>query len=239
VHRGGPKPQCASVVERATVSDQPSFQLFAFWRTSATFRVRVALHLKGLRADERIVDLDAGEQRSEAFLAINPLGAIPALVTPGQPPLTQSLAILEYLDELRPSPPLLPADLYGRARVRSIAAMLASDTHPLVTPRVKTHLTATCGLDAAAWRAWQVQWFGAGLSALEQRLTAESVPGRFCHGDQPTMADICLASVVAVTRVFQISIPNLPTIDRVMAACDAHEAFARAEPRRQHGAPAA
>jgi maleylacetoacetate isomerase len=226
-----------STPDSAPAGTPQTFELFAFWRTSATYRVRVALNLKGLTAHERIVDLDAGEQRSPEFLALNPLGAIPALRTPGQAPLTQSLAILEYLDELRPEPPLLPPDLYGRARVRSIAAMLAADTHPLITPRVKKYLTTTGGFDAAAWRAWQQQWFGTGLVAVEQRLAAEAVPGTFCHGDQPTSADICLASVVVVMRVFAISVADTPRIDAIMAACDAHEAFARADPRRQVGAP--
>jgi maleylacetoacetate isomerase len=121
------------------MSLQPEFELFAFWRTSATYRVRVALNLKGLIAHERIINLDAGEQRSAAFLAINPMGAIPALVEPGQAPLTQSLAILEFLDEMQPSPALLPTGLHARARVRSLAAMLASDTHPLITPRIKKY----------------------------------------------------------------------------------------------------
>lgn len=215
------------------------FELFAFWRTSATFRVRVALRLKGLQAQEHIVNLDAGEQRSAAFLKINPLGAIPALVVPGQPPLTQSLAILEFLDEYQPQPPLLPADLHGRARVRSIAGMLASDTHPLVTPRVKKYLTTTGGFDDAAFRAWQIHWFTTGLAAVEQRLASESATGTFCHGDQPGMADICLASVAAVMRVFKIDLPDLPTVGRIVAACDALEAFAAAAPHRQVGAPPA
>ena len=119
------------------MTTQPSFELYAYWRTSATYRVRVALNLKGLKANERIVNIDAGEQRDEEFLKINPLGAIPALVEIGHAPLTQSLAILEFLEEFQPAPPLLPQDLHGRARVRSIAAMLASDTHPLITARQK------------------------------------------------------------------------------------------------------
>lgn len=217
----------------------PAFELFAFWRTSATYRVRVALNLKGIAAQERFVNLDAGEQRSEAFLKVNPLGAVPALVEAGHAPLTQSLAILEFLDEFQPEPPLLPRDLHGRARVRSIAGMLASDTHPLMTPRVRKYLVGTAGFDDAAWRAWQIQWVGTGLAAVEARLAAEADTGRFCHGDVPTMADICLASIFAVMRIFKITVAGTPTIDRVIAACDAHEAFARAEPARQHGAPAA
>lgn len=216
----------------------PTFELYAFWRTSATYRVRVALNLKGLAAQERIVNLDAGEQRGQEFLKINPLGAIPALVEAGHAPLTQSLAILEFLDEYKPSPPLLPQDLHGRARVRSIAAMLAADTHPLITPRVKKYLATTTGMDDTAWRAWQIQWFGTGLAAVEQRLAAEPQTGKFCHGDVPTIADICLASIVVMLRIFKITIPDTPTVDRIMAACDAHAAFAQAEPSRQAGAPA-
>ena len=215
----------------------PPFDLYAFWRTSATFRVRVALRLKGIAATEHQINLDAGEQRSEAFLKINPLAAIPALVTPGQPPLTQSLAILEFLDELQPAPPLLPADLYGRARVRSIAGMLAADTHPLVTPRVRRYLTGSAGFDDAAWRAWQMQWFGTGLAAVEQRLASEAATGRFCHGDVPGMADICLASIIAVMRVFKIPTSGTPTVDRIVAACEALDAFQQAQPQRQVGAP--
>lgn len=219
------------------MANQPQFELFAFWRTSATYRVRVALNLKGLTAHERIVNIDAGEQRGEAFLKINPMGAIPALVESGHAPLTQSLAILEFLDEFQPSPPLLPKDLHGRARVRSLAAMLAADTHPFVTPRVKKYLTTTGGFDDAAWRAWQIQWFSTGLAAVEQRLASEPGTGTFCHGDTPTMADICLASIIAVMRVFKISVPGTPTIDRIIGVCDAHPAFAKAEPARQQGAP--
>lgn len=214
-------------------------ELYAFWRTSATFRVRVALNLKGITATEHQVNLEAGEQRSPAFLALNPLGAIPALVEAGHPPLTQSLAILEFLDETHPTPPLLPADPHGRARVRSLAQMLAADTHPLVTPRVRRYLTAQGGFDDAAWRAWQVQWFSTGLQALEQRLANEDATGAFCHGDSVGIADITLASLLAVMRVFKIEVPGTPTVDRIVARCDAHPAFAQAAPLLQVGAPAA
>jgi len=220
-------------------TQQPTFELYAFWRTSATYRVRAALNLKGLAAHERIVNLDAGEQRSEAFLKVNPLGAIPALVEAGHAPITQSLAILEFLDEFKPAPPLLPADLHGRARVRSIANMLAADTHPLITPRVRKYLTANAAFDDAAWRAWQTQWFTTGLAAVEQRLATEPQTGAYCHGDVPTMADIVLASITAVMRVFKISVPGTPTIDRIVATCEALDAFAKAAPDRQVGAPAA
>ncbi|HQT67829.1 MAG: maleylacetoacetate isomerase [Rhodospirillales bacterium 20-60-12] len=220
------------------MSTPPMFELFAFWRTSATYRVRVALNLKGIVAHERIINIDANEQRSPEFLKINPLGAIPALVESGHAPLTQSLAILEFIDEMQPSPALLPADIHGRARVRAIALMLAADTHPLITPRVKKYLTGSAGFDDASWRAWQIHWFGTGLAAVEQRLATDPQTGIFCHGDTPTMADICLASIIAVMRIFKITIPDIPTIDRIMAACEANEAFAKADPLCQAGAPA-
>jgi maleylacetoacetate isomerase/maleylpyruvate isomerase len=224
------------------MTEPARFELFSFWRTSATYRVRVAFNLKGVKPREHDVNLDTAEQRSEPFLKINPMGAIPALIdhAPGQShtALTQSLAILEFLDETYPSPALLPGDVHGRARVRSLAAMLAADTHPLVTPRVRKYLSTAAGFDDAAWRAWQIHWFGTGLRALEQRLAGEPGTGVFCHGDEPTMADICLASIVVVMRVFKIEVEAIPTVLRIMASCERLEAFAAAAPGRQAGAPA-
>jgi len=226
------------------MTDIHRFELYAFWRTSATYRVRVALALKGLDAAERFVDIDAGEHRGEAFLSINPLGAIPALVDhqAGGAPLTQSLAILEYLDELHPQPPLLPPDPAGRARVRSLALMLAADTHPLIVPRVRQYLTGKAGFDGNAWRAWQIHWFTTGLQAFEKRLSLEAGleagTGTYCHGETVTTADICLASIVAVMRIFGIEVDAIPTVERIVRACEAHPAFAGADPMRQAGAPA-
>ncbi|HYP31750.1 MAG TPA: maleylacetoacetate isomerase [Burkholderiaceae bacterium] len=223
--------------------DDDRFELFAFWRTSAAFRVRVAFNLKGVRPRETFVDMDAGEQHGPAYRRISPLGGIPALIDhgPGQPPvpLTQSLAILEFLDELYPQPPLLPADAHGRARVRSIAQMLAADTHPLITPRVRQYLATVGGFDADAVRAWLAHWLDTGLRAVEQRLATEPGTGRFCHGDQPTMADICLASLFMVTRVLKIDVDGIPTATRIVDECGRLEAFAAAAPERQAGAPAA
>ncbi|WP_152048100.1 maleylacetoacetate isomerase [Aureimonas psammosilenae] len=216
-----------------------SFELYAFWRTSATYRVRVALALKGLTAKERIVDLEKGEQRDPEFLKLNPMGAIPALrVSNDAAPLTQSLAILEYLEETAPEPALLPADPLGRARVRSLALMMAADTHPLVVPRVRKVLTGEHGFDAEAWKAWQTRWFTTGLQAMEQRLAAEPDTGTFCHGDRVTIADICLCSIPAVMQVFGIKAEGVPTVDRIVAACNAMPEFADADPFRQEGAPA-
>jgi maleylacetoacetate isomerase/maleylpyruvate isomerase len=219
------------------------YQLYTFWRSSAAYRVRVALALKGLTADRHTVDLDAGEQYSDAFRAINPLAAIPALIVPGQPPLTQSLAILEYLEETTPNPPLLPADPPGRARVRSIAGGLAADLHPLLVPRVRAYLTTTGGFDQAALRAWQHHWFTIGLQALEKRLATETATatatGLYCHGDSVTIADILLMSLVVVMRALHISVADIPTIDRIVALCEAQDAFAQAAPLKQPGAPSA
>jgi maleylacetoacetate isomerase len=223
------------------MSDTHRFELYSFWRTSATYRVRVAFNLKGVKPKEVNVNLDTGEQRSEAFLKLNPMGGIPALIDHGpdqtSTPLTQSLAILEFIDETYPTPALLPSDAHGRARVRSIAAMLAADTHPMITPRVKKYLTSTGKFDDAAWKAWQTHWFTTGLQALETRLAHDSATGVFCHGDTPTMADICLASIIAVMRVFKIEVADIPTVMRVMEACEKLDAFAKAAPHLQVGAP--
>jgi maleylacetoacetate isomerase len=225
--------------EAAEMPDQPRFDLYVYWRTSAGYRVRVALNLKGLTATERFINLDAGDQRSEAFLAINPLGGVPALVVDGGPVLTQSLAILEYLDEIAPAPPLLPQDPIGRARVRSICSMLAADTHPFITPRVRKYLTAQAGFDPVQWKAWQTNWFTTGLQAVERRLAGDPATGAFCHGDRVTVADIVLASIPAVMQVFGVTVPGIPTVDRIVAACWQLPAFAAADPYRQAGAPAA
>lgn len=219
------------------MADQHDFELYGFWRTSATYRVRVALNLKGLTAHERIIDLDAGDQLKPEFLKINPLGGIPALVVPGHPPLTESLSILEFLDETHPAPPLLPGDPHGRARVRSIAQMLAGDTHPLITPRIRKYLSSVGGFDDAAIKAWMTHWFGTGLAAVEKRLSSEAATGTFCHGDALTLADICLGSITVLARINKLVLPPLPTIDAIMARCEAMEAFAKADPLKQVGAP--
>jgi maleylacetoacetate isomerase len=223
------------------MSDQPRFELYSFWRTSATYRVRVALNLKGLVATEHNVNLDTGEQRSAGFLKINPLGAIPALIdhaaNVSRAPITQSLAILEYLDEIQPAPALLPKDPHGRARVRAIAQMLTGDTHPLITGRIKKYLTTEGKFDDAAFRAWQINWFTTGLQAVEARLANEAETGTFCHGETMTVADICVASIIAVLPIFKIEVGDIPTINRIMETCMREAAFVKAEPMRQVGAP--
>jgi maleylacetoacetate isomerase len=213
------------------------YKLFAFWRTSATYRVRVALNLKGLTAEEQIVNLDTGENRSDNFLKLNPMGAIPALGVEGHDAITQSLAILEFLEEAHPDVPLLPPDIHGRARVRSLALMMAADTHPMLPARVKKYLIGNGHMDDAAFKAWQTHWFTTGLQAFEKRLATEKSSGTFCHGNTITMADICLASIIVVMRVFKIEVADIPNITRIMALLDVHPAFAKAAPMNQVGAP--
>jgi maleylacetoacetate isomerase/maleylpyruvate isomerase len=219
------------------MTDPPTLTLYGFWRSMAAYRVRVALALKGLQAREIAIDLDAGGQFAPEFLAVNPEGAVPALVEPGRAPITQSMAILEYLEERYPDPPLLPADLHGRARVRSLAALVVSDTHPLMVPRVRTYLSEHAAFDEAALRDWSLHWATRGLAAMEARLARAPETGVFCHGDQVTFADICLANLGVVIRASRLDSAPWPTVARVIAACDGIEAFQRASPRLQAGAP--
>ena len=218
------------------MSDQPALRLYVFWRSMATYRVRVGLNLKGVAVHEVPIDVGAGEQLSPDFLAVNPEGALPALVVSGGPAITQSIAILEYLEERWPEPPLLPADLRDRARVRSLAALIASDTHPLIVPRVSAYLTARAGFDEAAWRAWVTHWIGRGLTTMENRLAIDPATGMYSHGDQVTIADICLASLVAVATSLRLALPDTPTVARIVAACEKLDAFERARPVRPTGA---
>ena len=218
--------------------DQPKLKLYGFWRSMAAYRVRVALSLKGLVAEEAALDLNAGDQFAPEFLAINPEGAVPALIVDGAPALTQSMAILEYLEERFPQPALLPADLAARARVRSLAALVVADTHPLIVPRVMTYLTTEAGLDAAAARAWGGHWIGRGLAALEARLARDPATGTFCHGEAVTFADLCLCSLAVPAKTLGVDISSYPTVARIAAACEDMEAFAKAHPSRQVGAPA-
>jgi maleylacetoacetate isomerase len=198
------------------MSDQSALVLYGFWRSMAAYRVRVALALKGLAVHEIAIDLDAGEQFAPSFVAVNPEGAVPALIEPGHAPLTQSMAILEYLEERYPDPPLLPADLHGRARVRSLAALVVSDTHPLIVPRVRSYLTAEASFDDAAFRAWSAHWVTRGLTAMEARLASDPVTGAFCHGDNVTFADICLANLGLAARTLRFDLGQTPTVARII-----------------------
>jgi maleylacetoacetate isomerase/maleylpyruvate isomerase len=215
-----------------------SLALYGYWRSMAAYRVRVALALKGVTVREVAIDLDAGEQFAPDFLAVNPEGAVPALVEPGHAPISQSMAILEYLEERYPEPALLPMDLHGRARVRSLAALIASDTHPLLVPRVTAYLSREAGLEEPAVRAWSLHWVMRGLAVAEARLANDPATGAFCHGDRVSFADICLANLGIVAKAAaRADLASFPTVARIVGRCETMDAFVAAEPRRQLNAP--
>jgi maleylacetoacetate isomerase len=211
--------------------------LHGFWRSLATYRVRIALNLKGVAYTERIVDLTKGEQLAPAYRALNPQAALPLLEHAGLR-LTQSLAIMEYLDETWPQAPLLPADAAGRARVRSLAQVTIADVHPLIVPRVRELLEHGFGIDEPGRLRWIQHWFNQGTQAIEARL-AEPSTGAFAHGDQPTIADAALASHVAGSLLFKCDMAAAPRLMGVVGRCMQLEAFQRAHPLAQPGAPAA
>jgi maleylacetoacetate isomerase len=208
-------------------------KLYDYFRSSAAYRVRIALNLKGLAPERTFVHLRRGAQRADDYLALNPQGLVPALVTDNGAVLTQSLAIVEWLDETHPRPPLLPADANGRARVRSIAQSIACDIHPLNNLRVLNYLTGTLGATEAQRDGWYRYWIDLGFEALEKRLAGERATGRFCHGDAPTLADVCLVPQVANARRFNVGLAPYPTIVRIDAACSELAAFADAAPSKQ------
>jgi len=204
---------------------RPQIKMFGFWRSAASFRVRCALNLKGLPYVEEMIDIDVGEQYAPGYKQANPQSAVPTVIVDGGLPLTQSLAILEYLDETFPQPALLPADALGRARARSLALLFAADH------------TDVLKVDDAKRNDWIKHWFGEGLSQAEARLANDPLTGRFCHGDTPTIADLCLISQVMGARGFKVDVTDMPTVLRIADACLAIDAIARAQPLRQPGAP--
>jgi maleylpyruvate isomerase len=208
-------------------------KLYDYFRSSAAYRVRIALNLKGLEADREFVQLLKAQQRADAYLALNPQGLVPALVMDEGEVLTQSLAIIEWLEDTHPEPPLLPASAIGRARVRSIALAIACDIHPINNLRVLNYLTNTLGVSNEQKNGWYRYWIDTGFEALEQRLAREPGTGRFCHGDLPTLADVCLVPQVANARRYKMDLSPYPTITRIDAACQALPAFAAAVPEKQ------
>ena len=179
-------------------------KLFSFWRSLATYRVRIALNLKGIVPDEVVdIDLIKGKQREDAFREVNPQMVLPALVDGDGPVLFQSLAIMEYLDETHPQPPLLPKEPRARARVRGLAQIVACDSHPLLVPRVREYLEHELKLDEPTRLKWIQNWIGAALKALETNLAGSKETGRYCQGDAITIADICLASQAAGANFYK------------------------------------
>jgi maleylacetoacetate isomerase len=213
-------------------------KLYGFWRSLATYRVRVAMSLKGVEAEEISIDLLKGLQHTADYKAVNPQGVVPALVPDdGGTPLFQSLAILEYLDETHPQPPLLPKDARGRARVRGLSLIAAADGHPLVVPRVRTYLEKEMRQDEVARNRWLAHWTLRALEAIESHLKNEPETGRFCHGDSVTMADICLASqAIGALAYFSCDTSGVPTVMRIYGQLMEIDAFSRAHPLKQQGA---
>jgi maleylacetoacetate isomerase len=208
-------------------------KLYDYFRSSAAYRVRIALNLKGIAPERAFVHLRRGAQRTENYLAVNPLGLVPSLVTDSGDVLTQSLAIIEWLDESHPQPPLLPPDAAGRARVRALALAIACDIHPINNLRVLNYLTGTLGATEAQKNGWYRYWCDVGFEALETQLAREKATGAFCHGGSPTIADICLVPQLANARRVELDLSLYPTLLRIEAACTALPAFAAAVPAQQ------
>ena len=214
-------------------------KFFSFWRSLASYRVRVALNLKNLGREVIDVDLIKGHQREPQFRTVNPQMLLPAIDDGKGPILFQSLAILEYLDEIHPRPPLLPQAPRDRARVRGLALIVACDAHPLIVPRVRNYLERELKLDEAARLKWIRHWFAEAFEALEVLLSRDPQTGRYCHEEQITTADICLASHVIGGEFFKMDAAPYPTVKRIFDACMKEKAFADAHPLKQPGAPKA
>jgi maleylacetoacetate isomerase/maleylpyruvate isomerase len=213
-------------------------KLYTFFRSSAAFRVRIALNLKGLDYEPAFVHLRKNEQRAPDYLALNPAGLVPLLLIDGLK-LTQSLAIVEYLDETRPDPPLLPKTPAARAQVRALADAVACDIHPIDNLRVLRYLSRTLKAGDAEIAAWFMHWVDLGLDAIEALLARSSSTGRFCHGEAPSLADICLVpQIFNAQRYDKDPLTRRPHIQRSFESCMALDAFERARPENQPDAEA-
>jgi len=207
-------------------------RLYSYFRSSAAYRVRIALALKGLAYEYAPVHLAKGEQRADGYRALNAQALVPTLVNDGRA-FTQSLAIIEYLDERHPKPPLLPDTPEERARVRAIALSIACDVHPLNNLRVLQYLARSLGASEDATNAWYRHWIEVGLSALETQLASDPATGEFCHGEAPSLADVCLVPQLANARRYAVPLDAYPTLTRIDSTCRALAAFAQAAPERQ------
>ncbi|MAE97367.1 MAG: maleylacetoacetate isomerase [Deltaproteobacteria bacterium] len=212
-------------------------KLFTYHGSSASYRVRIALEWKAIPREDVFVDIREGAHLEEDYLRLNPNARVPYLVD-GEVRAGQALAILEYLEEAYPERPLLPADAAGRARVRELALLVVADIQPLQNMGPVRYLGDPLGLTAADVGRWYLHWVSRGLAALESMLAGHPSTGRFCHGDTPTLADVCLVpQLVNWTRKGGGSLDAWPTLDRIFAACQQIEAFERADPLRQPDAP--
>lgn len=210
---------------------------YSNWRSLAAYRVRVALALKQVPHQVQAIDMLGGEHLKPEFRAVNPQAVLPALKLDDGRVLFQSMAIVEYLDEIAPTPALLPTDAAGRARVRGLALIHAADTHPLLVPKVRNHLTKEQGLNEEALQKWLARALHSGLEAIEAQLAASKDTGLYCHGDQVTLADICLASHLLAFMFFKLDASAYPTAVAINERLQALPAFVAAHPLKQPGAP--
>jgi maleylpyruvate isomerase len=207
-------------------------KLYSYFRSSAAYRARIALNLKGIRPENVYIHLVKNEQRGADYLKLNPLGLVPTLID-GDEVITQSLAIIEYLDETHPNPPFLPGSASDRARIRSIALTIACDIHPIDNLRVLRYLMHEMKVSEDDKNKWYAHWIREGLGPLERQLASDPRTGRFCHGDTPTLADICLVPQLANARRGNIDVNDYPTLARIETNCNALPAFADAAPMKQ------
>jgi maleylacetoacetate isomerase len=210
------------------------FALYGYFRSSAAFRARIALNLKGIKPELRFIHLlkEGGQQHTATYKTINPLELIPALVHDGHL-ITQSLAIMEYLDEIVPEPPILPKDALGRARVREIACVIACDIHPVNNLRVGLYTKEKFAASDDDIARWHRHWIRLGFEALETMLSLSKNTGTYCYGDTPTVADICLIPQIFNARRVNLEVERYPTLSRIFAQAMQHPAFDAAQPKNQ------
>lgn len=209
-------------------------ELYTYFRSSAAYRVRIALNIKQLEADHKFVHLvrGGGEQHAHGFRKVNPQGRVPVFVDGGQP-ITQSMAIIEYLEEIHPNPPLLPDDIADRAWIRSLANVVSCDIHPLSNVSVTKYLEREFGADEAARVRWMHHWIDAGFSAIEETLSKDARVGTYCYGKRVTMADLFIVPQVFNALRFGLDMSAYPTIQRINDACLKLDAFRKAAPENQ------
>ena len=208
-------------------------KLYTYFRSSAAFRVRIALNLKGLEYEPQFVSLPKGAHRQPEYAKLNPQALVPTLIMDDGFRLAQSLAIIEYLEETRPAFPLLPKDAKGRARVRSLSDLIACEVHPLNNLRTLQYLRRALGQNEEQINTWYRHWIADGLAKLEAELAGDAVKGKFCHGDTPGMADCCLVPQIFNARRYACDLAPYSSVMRVFDACMKIEAFDRAQPSKQ------
>ena len=208
-------------------------RLYDYWRSSAAYRVRIALNIKGLEFEQHPIDLRAGGQRADEYLAVNPQALVP-FFEDGEVRIGQSLAIIDYLEDTHPEPAVLPSDPVGRARVRSMAQIIACDIHPLNNQRVIGYLEKDLGCDQLKRMIWYHRWIADGFKALE--VAVKDAPGAFCYSDEPTLADICLVPQIYNAKRYEVDLGPFPTLRTINDRCQEIEAFAKAAPQHQPGA---